>query len=67
VHKKVLAATGPAGHAVQKIRAAGGHVTPSALRAYAETLERTAQRLRRIAAAKEQEPGSGWSLPNIFD
>jgi hypothetical protein len=67
MHKRVLAATGSLAHIVTKLREAGGHVPASTLRAYAESLERAAHRLRRIAEAKEQRPGGGWSLPNFFD
>lgn len=66
MHKQVLAVSGPIAHVATKLRQAGGHVPAASLRAYAESLERAAKRLRHIAAAKEQKPGGGWTLPNIF-
>jgi single-stranded DNA-specific DHH superfamily exonuclease len=66
VHKQVLAVTASAREALHQIHAKGGHVPAATLRAYADRLEQAAHRLRRIAAAKEQDPGSGWTLPNFF-
>lgn len=66
MHKRVLAVMGPVAKVSAESRTSGGHVTGATLRAWAERLENAAHRLRRIAAEKEQRPGSGYTLPNFF-
>lgn len=68
MHKQVLAVLLPVAEGVRHAKEKGGHVPASGLRSLAERLERAAQRLRRIASAKEQDPGSGFTqgLPNFF-
>lgn len=68
MHKRVLAVLAPVVQVGIVAHKQGGHVNGGTLRAWAERLENAARRLRRIAAEKEQEPGSGYTqgLPNFF-